>query len=187
MTNNNNQKLVASIAEAVKVILNPAFETLAAQNGAEFTNLNSICSALLARVEVMEKIPPSTGGAKRAPRGERRTVASTEGDDPLYIKIKNAMLYTRRMWASKFEFRTKYLTEDVQAEFDGNTKTSKHPVDTEARWLAEGRLFWQKCASTPQKNDIRDEFTRWQEERKRDELAEQLDADDDANDSGPRE
>ena len=186
MHNTDKQKLGTSIAEAVKVILTPAFETLAAQNSAEFASLNSICSALLARVEAIT----SSGGAKRALRGERKTggapVAKADGDDDQADKIKNSMHYTRRMWANEEEFRTTYLTEAVQTEIDGDDKTTKHPADTEARRLAEGSLFWRKCATDKQKSAIRDEFTRWQEERKRDLLAEQHDVTvDNANDSGP--
>ena len=205
MPNTDKQKLDTSIAAAVTGILTSAFETLAAhtgaefaslatQNSAEFASINSICSALLARVEVIEQFSTSSGGAKRALRGERKTggapVAKADGDDDQDDKIKNSMLYTRRMWANEEEFRTKYLTEAVQTEIDGDDKTTKHPADTEARRLAEGSLFWRKCATTQQKSAIRDEFTRWLEERKRGQLAEQLDDGDDtvdnANDSGPR-
>jgi len=196
MPNTDKQKLDTSIAEAVKVILTPAFETLAARNGAEFAslaaefaNLNSICSALLARVEVIT----SSGGAKLALRGERKTggapVAKADGDDDPDDRVVNSLLYTRRMWANEEEFRTTYLTEAVQTEIDGDDKTTKHPADTEARRLAEGSLFWRKCATDKQKSAIRDEFTRWQEERKRALLADVDDGDDtvdNANDSGPR-
>jgi hypothetical protein len=189
MAENKHQQLVNSICDAVVAALKPLFEAQTTQNGAEFANVNTLIAALVARVEVMEKGAATTGGAKRAPRGERKTggataaAAKTNSDDPL-DKVKNAMLFARRMWADDEAFRAKYMSEAVQAEIDGDDKTTKHADGSEARWLAEGSLFWRKCATAQQKKDIRDEFNRWKEERERSALAEPLGADDGADDDG---
>jgi len=177
-----HQELVNSISEASLAALKPLFEAQTAQNGAEFANVNTLLAAIVARLEVLEKGAASGSAAKRAPRGERKTggtaaAAATASDDPL-DKVKNAMLFARRMWSDDEAFRTKYHTDAVQVAIDDDDKTTKHADGSEARWLAEGSLFWRKCATAQQKKDIRDEYNRWKEDRERAALAEPLGADD---------
>ena len=82
------------------------------------------------------------------------------------------------MWADDEAFRAKYLSESVQTLIDCDDTTTKFTECTEKRWLAEGSLYWRKCATTQQKQEIRDEYTRWKDGRARDQLAEPLGADD---------
>ena len=182
MAENKHQQLVNSICDAVVAALRPLHEERTTQIGAEFANVNTLIAALVARVEVMEKGAATTGGAKRPPRGDRKTggataaAAKTDSDDPL-DKVKNSRLYARRMFAVNEDFRAKYMSEAVQAVIDGDDKTTKHADGSEERLLAEGVLFWSKCATAQQKKEIRDEYNRWKEERARSALAEPLGAD----------
>lgn len=173
-----HQELVTSISTATLAILKPLFEGATAQTGTEFAHVNTLLAAILARLEVLEK-GAAASPAKRAPRGERRVggggAAAAASDDP-YEKVKNAMLFSRRKWTED-EWRRRFLTAAVQAEIDADDKTTKHAEGTVERWLAEGGLFWRKCATVQQKKDIRDEFNRWKEDRDRAALATPLAAD----------
>lgn len=186
MADSKHQQLVNSIRDAVVAELKPLLEAQTAQNGAEFANVNTLIAALVARFEVIEKGAATTGAPKRPPRGGRKTggatAAKTDSDYSL-DKVINGMLYTRLMWADE-AWKARYMTEAVQAKIDGDNKTTKHAEGSEARCRAEGGLFWLKCASEQQKKEIRDEWNRWKEERKRSALAEPLGADDGAVDDG---
>ena len=182
MADSKHQQLVNSIRDAVVADLKPLLEAQTAQNGAEFANVNTLIAALVARFEVLEKGAATPGGPKRPPRGGRKTdgaTAAKTGGDYSLDKVINGMLYTRLMWADE-AWKARYMTEAVQAKIDGDNKTTKHAEGSEARYRAEGGLFWLQCASAQQKNEIRDEWNRWKEERKRSALAEPLGADDGA-------
>ena len=167
----DNKLLVKNTAWAVKATLVPAFEalelaieTLTREIGSEFANISTLLTTLEARVEAIEKsLVPD----------RRRKTGGSDTDDPL-DKITNSMLYTRRLWADNEEFRAKYLSEGVRAKLDEDCRVSKHPTDTEARWLAEGHIFWHRCATPQQKTEIRDAFNRWKEERSCAQLPEPL-------------
>jgi len=169
MSDNKHQILVKSISTAVGTEIQPKLDALALQMGSEFSTIQVTLAALTARLEVLETMASSSGGgAKRAPRGGARTggakPAGNASDDPL-DRVKNAMLFTRRMWSDDEKFRTKYRDEATVAAIEADEKVMKHAEGTEARYLAEGSLFWKKCATDQVKKDIRDEYGRWKEDR----------------------
>ena len=129
-----------------------------------------------------------TCGAKRPLRSERKTgataAAQPDSDDP-QAKVKNSMLYARRMWADSESFRDKYYYVAVQAEIDNDEKISKELLGSESRLLNEGRLFWNKCASPSQKQDIRHEYDRWRDARRYAQIGEPLSVDVDKVDMLP--
>ena len=162
--------IVNNTACAVKATLAPAFEalefaieTLARDNGFEFANLLALFTTLEARIKAVE--------TSLVPNRKHKTGGS-DTNDPL-DKITNSALYTRRMWANE-EFRADYLSEDIQAKLGEDHRVYKHPTDTKARWLAEGHVFWHRCATPQQKTEIRDSFQRWKEERSCAQLPEPL-------------
>jgi hypothetical protein len=161
------QQLVNSLAEGVVIAMRPLLEEQAVQTAVEFANLTTMVASLVARLEVLERM--GGPGAKRATRGERKTgggaAKATTGDK--YDKVINAMLYCRRMFADSAEFRAKYTCAATTAGIEGDDKITKHPEGSEARHLAEGHLVWRKFLTSQQKKDIKDEFKRWQDDRKR--------------------
>ena len=100
--------------------------------------------------------------------------AAAAGEEDPYSKIKNAMLYCRRMWADCTEFREQYQTPNMAAEIEADNKVSKLPKGSEERCLAEGNLIWRKCLDGQQKTAIRHAFLWWKEERERQGLVESL-------------
>ena len=165
----DNQLLVNNTANAVKALV-PAFdalelaiETLVRDSGSEFADLTTMLTRVEERLEAIER--------SLTPVGRKQKTGGS--DDPL-DKVSNSMLYARHRWADQEEFRAKYLSEDVRAKIEVDHRVSKHPTDTKARWLAEGYVFWHRCATPQQKTEIRDAFNRWREERSCAQLPEPL-------------
>ena len=173
MTENitKHQQLVNSICDGVDARIRPLFEALTVQSGTESAHLYTVVAAIGARIEVLEK----TCISERLPLSERKT-AQPDSDDP-HTKVKNSMLYVRRMWADSESFRDKYHSAAVQAEIDNDKKTSKEPLGSESRLLNEGRLFWNKCASVAQKQEFRHGYGRWRDARRCAQIGEPLSAD----------
>ena len=114
MAENNitQRQLINSICDGVEARIRPLFE-----------DLYVVVAAIGARLEVLEK----TSGAKRPLRSEHKTgataAAQPDSNDP-HDRIKNSMLYTRRMWADDESFRIKYHSAPVQVEIDNDKKKS---------------------------------------------------------------
>lgn len=167
-----HQQLVNSISAHTTSALRPLFDAVRKEATVEFANLNTNIAAILARFEFLERGDASIGVTKRALRGERKiggAVASiTEVDSGVdFNKVTNTMLYCRRMMADSKAFRDKYVTKAFQDMIDADEKTMKHAEGSEGRYLAQGYLFWRKFASEDQKVNIRAEYRRWDDIRKR--------------------
>ena len=174
------QALLNSIAKTVQTTISPMIDSLVAQIGTEFANHHTILSSIIARLEIIDiNNTPSVGNIKRAPRGERKTatnvVKNINNGDP-EDKIRNARLYTRWMWAKNQEFRNRYGTPELQAQFSTDNAILKHPVDSIDRLFAEGFALW-RLSSGEIRNKITIEFKRWNEERIRAQITEPLNVD----------
>ena len=182
-TNAKQQALVKTLSDSMFARMEPLFNAITAQQGTEFANIHTLLAAMVARIEAMES-GAATGGAKRAPRGERKTggstASATDNKDPL-DKVKNAMLWTRHMWSDP-SFREKHMTDEVRALMDEDAKINIHEEGSAKRYATEGHFYWTKCATAQQKNDLRAEYNRWKDERTRSALAEPLKADNGADD-----
>lgn len=182
-----HQQLVSSLSEGVCAKLRPLIESMKTESAAEFANMHTLLAAVAARLEVLEAGGGAGGAAKRAPRGERKTgaakaggakaagAAKDTGDD--LDKVKNSMLFCRRMWELDADFRAEYTTADVEAAIQADEKCTKHAEGSKERLLAEGSLVWRTCLTDAQKKEIKDKFVRWQEERAKGDLAPPLAAD----------
>lgn len=180
------KQLVDGIAAAVRATLDGEFQALRNEFSAEFANIASTLATIMARLEVLD-IAGGVGAPKRAPRGEKKpggaaapraAAAEAAGEEDPWDKVKNAMLYCRRKWATDPDFRSRYLTANTQQVFDADDAINKKQAGSEDRLLLEGSVAWKKCLSEPQKKEVRDDFTRWKEARERGELADSLTADD---------
>ena len=143
--------------------LEVAIETFARDSGSEFADIITTLASIEARIETIEQslallsMKKKTGGS----------------DDPL-DRVTNSLLYTKYRWAAQEKFRANYLSEDVQAKLDNDSRVTKHHVNTKDRWHAEGHVFWHRCATLEQKNEIRNEYNHWRKERSSAQLPEPL-------------
>lgn len=182
-TDTKHKLLVDSIAMGVNATLQPQLEKMVGQIAAENANIVALLASIAARLEILE-VGGGAAGAKRAPRGERKTggaapkaAAAAAGDDP-YAKVANAMLYFRRFYAEDEAFREKYSSDATAAKIEADDRVTKHAEGSERRLLAEASLIWRECLTDGQKKVVKDEFTRWKEDREKAALAPPLDADD---------
>jgi len=163
-----HQMLVDSIVKAAVSGIKPLFDEQTKAQSTELSNVQLTLNAILARMEVLEA---GGGNAKRPPRAERKTGGTTTttkqtgGSANPLDKVKNAMLYCRRMWADDPEFRKTYSTDAVKAVIDANEKAQSLP-EGETRYLHEGNLAW-KSLTDVQKREVRERYQTWKTDRER--------------------
>ncbi|GFR91518.1 BA71V-K205R [Elysia marginata] len=185
---NKHQRLVSSIVSSIMTEIVPHLEELKTTVAADHASFGVLLNTIMMRIEVLEKaITPSGGAPKRPPRGERKVgggspegaaaAAEKNNEDFSQDKIKNAMLFCRRQWADSDEFRSRYLTKTIQDSFNLDDKVAKNPENSEARLLAEGSCFWRNHAAPQQKQEIREKYMRWKDERDRAQITSPLTTD----------
>jgi hypothetical protein len=175
---NKQAELVKSIVDSV----NDALASDRKETGEKFAQLVTMNASILARLEAMEgilngqrrpvKTASKAGGAAKNGGASKKNAS----DDPR-DRVKNSMLYARWAFANDEAFRDEFLTEEAQGVLDAEDFGKKSGDEL---LLAQGQLLWKKHFSDEQKNDIRDRYNKWTEDRKRDGGEPQLDEDGDA-------
>lgn len=166
------------VVDAIRKILKE-HETVQTDTSA---NLEVTITAILSRLDTLEL---NLSGSKRAP-AERKTGAAkapggkgkgkAAGGDAR-DKVKNAMLYARWAFANDEEFRTEYLTDDAQGVLDGQDFKTKVG---EELYLAQGQALWKSHWTPEQKEEIRQKYNAWTQDRTREAAEPQLEADGEA-------
>ena len=167
------QQLVDSLIEGIASLLMPELTDIKTQLASLAANKTVMDSAVLARVEVLE----FGGGSKRPPRTERKTgktarKSNTGASQPHsgkptnpWDKVKNAMLFFRRKFTED-EYRTRYFTPEAVESVEANATCRKKTKDSEDYFLAAGQCVWKNNLTEDQKGEVRQDFGRWKEERK---------------------
>jgi len=178
MADTKHQQLVNSIANGVIASIKPLIESQKTESSAEFANILTILGSIQARLDVIG----TEGGAKRAPRGERKTGAAAPAapgskEKSTEDKVANAMLYARWAMANDPDFRKRYRDAGAIAVIQADEKTMKLAEGSTERYHAEGSLLWRQYFTEAKKKAVKDEFGRWKETRSKNALEAPLDAD----------
>lgn len=183
-------ELAASLAASNLEKLRPVLDEKFQQVVDLLTEVLTTLAQSQARLEVLEaaiaggKKPVKTAAAKPAASkaGAKTAAKKAPAGDPR-DKVKNSMLFFRYMFAQDDQFRTEYLTEEIEAAIDGDEGLAKKK-DAHEKLLATGSLLWKDHLTPDQKDDVRKLYNEWAEARKKEELGEQLDEAADAGADG---
>ena len=156
-TNTANQDLIIDVADVVSGLLKPL--------NCQLAMLLDESADIRASLEALKTAPRARKAVRVSASTEEEANLEPEEVDP-YDKVKNVMLFTRRMWADDDKFRALYDSDTLQAAADGDSRLSAMAEGSEERRFAEGILFWRKFANNPQKTQIRKSFNEWRETRK---------------------